>query len=257
MGRGLFETPRARRLKVFSKELHFMRTPRHLRGIIDLIKRNRDEDRQTIMLRAARLRNEDWHLGTLDLNVPQTVDKVLNSVDFAVEVWLLRRFNTAEMLTLRDLQQLGDFVIQPTDNILEHLLKSLQRSEIVRRDDQNLGFVAPTQRRKEPQIVKAYRERFQRSLQSRELMGIDPNAGRLLPVGSKRALVYDYWLSQLVVLEYEFENYLPRTFRQFVRASLRYHEWTIYWAITVIILLLALISTLAGVMCAIVGGFAL
>ncbi|UQC84432.1 uncharacterized protein CLUP02_09929 [Colletotrichum lupini] len=194
------------------------------------------------------------------------------------------------MFTLRDLQQIGDFIIQPTDNIFEHLLvrrhkdretrltlyvffhvsalKKLRYWNLTRNGShfndpkfldetiQTLALLLPRNDAKSLKWFKTYCEKFQRSLPSPELNGIDPKAGLLLPVGSKRAEDYNYWLSRLMTLEKEYENYSPRTLRQFMRARRRYRDWTIYW-VTVTALLLALISTAAGIVSAFVGGFAL
>lgn len=121
---------------------------------------------------------------------------------------------------------------------------------------QTLALLLPRNDAKSLKWFKTYCEKFQRSLPSPELNGIDPKAGLLLPVGSKRAKDYNYWLSRLMVLEKEYENYSPRTLRQFMRARRRYRDWTIYW-VTVTALLLTLISTAAGIVSAFVGGFAL
>ncbi|KAK1654954.1 hypothetical protein BDP81DRAFT_416906 [Colletotrichum phormii] len=104
---------------------------------------------------------------------------------------------------------------------------------------------------------KSYRKKFQRSLpsKSKSLSGIDPHAGQM-PVGSRRAADYNYWLPRLLELEKEFLNYSPRTLGQFLRDHRRYRNWTLYW-VGLVALVLTLISSMTGVVSAVVGGLAL
>lgn len=87
------------------------------------------------------------------------------------------------------------------------------------------------------------------------MSGIDPRAGQL-PVASRQAANYNYWLPRLLELEKEFLNYSPRTLRQFLRDRRRYRDWTLYW-VGLVALVLTLISSLTGVASAVVGGLAL
>ncbi|KAI3531197.1 hypothetical protein CSPX01_14330 [Colletotrichum filicis] len=259
-------------------------------------------------------------------------DEVYNSIDFAVEVLLLHRFNTAgesrlpgehdfkwdlenttitqacrsilpqqkpfpdnkvfgHTFILRDFQEFGDFVIQPTDNILEHLLVQKHKrrpnrltllvffhvSAIERLQDwnetlspeyfidpnfvketlQTLSLLLPSNDLDSLDWFKRYHRKFQRNLprRVRSLSGIDPRAGQL-PVTSRQAASYNYWLPRLLELEKEFLNYSPRTLRQFLRDRRRYRDWTLYW-VGLVALVLTLISSLTGVASAIVGGLAL
>ncbi|KAK1469649.1 hypothetical protein CMEL01_01416, partial [Colletotrichum melonis] len=251
---------------------------------------------------------------------------VYNSIDFAVDVWLLRRYNTAGLsrtpgehifawegadtpmtdafrlilpghqditspppdqvfpstLTLRDLHALGDFVIQPTDNLFQHLLVQKHRNRKMRptvyvffnvsaisklqtwneplngfleETLQTLALLLPSYDEHSQSWFMNYCKKMQRNLPSSSLPAIDRRAGRL-PFASRRKVGYYYWLPRLLDLEKEFANSSPRTLRQFLRDRRRYRELTLYW-VAVIALVLTLISSLTGVVSAIVGGLAL
>ncbi|KAK1505644.1 hypothetical protein CABS01_01112 [Colletotrichum abscissum] len=192
-------------------------------------------------------------------------------------------------LTLRDLHTLGDFVIQPTDNLLQHLLVQKHRNRKMRPtvyvffnvsaisklqtwneplngvhfDDpkfleetlQTLALLLPSYDEHTQSWFMKYCKKMQRNLPRNSLPAIDRRAGRL-PFASRRKVGYYYWLPRLLDLEKEFANSSPRTLRQFLRDRRRYRELTLYW-VAVIALVLTLISSLTGVVSAIVGGLAL
>lgn len=122
---------------------------------------------------------------------------------------------------------------------------------------QTVSLILPYNDLESIEWFKRYYQKFQRTLprRFRSLSGIDPRAGQL-PVASRQAVDYNYWLPRLLELEKEFLNYSPRTLRQFLRDRRRYRDWTLYW-VGLVALVLTLISSLTGVASAIVGGLAL
>ncbi|KXH58040.1 hypothetical protein CSAL01_11265 [Colletotrichum salicis] len=151
---------------VFSEGQHIIRTFRHLLDLVEMVKQNRNENREELGRLVVNL-CQRWVSPSNNNALPAVpIEHVYNSVDFAIEVWLMRRFNAAgeirppgergfawrderkttadafrsilpgykdpkfpppdkvfqNTFTLRDFQKFGDFIIQPTDNIFEHLL---------------------------------------------------------------------------------------------------------------------------------------
>ncbi|KAG7055753.1 putative dihydroorotase [Colletotrichum scovillei] len=328
-----------RKLEVFSENQHIIRTFRQLLELVEVVKQNGTEPRAEIGRLAVNLCTSRQWLPRSDINrLPTTlIDIVYNSIDFAIEILLLHRFNTTgesrppgehdfkwekedniivarrailpqqddsldskifdHTFTLRDFQEFGDFVIQPTDNILEHLLmqkhkkrpnritllvffhvsamerihdwnetlrpsqpggrRSFIDSDFIEETLQTVSLILPYNDLESIEWFKRYYQKFQRTLprRFRSLSGIDPRAGQL-PVASRQAVDYNYWLPRLLELEKEFLNYSPRTLRQFLRDRRRYRDWTLYW-VGLVALVLTLISSLTGVASAIVGGLAL
>ncbi|KAH8683864.1 hypothetical protein BGZ61DRAFT_534554 [Ilyonectria robusta] len=179
----------------------------------------------------------------------------------------------SDNFNLRDIHVLGDFVIQPTDNILQHLSVQKYRGRefrvtvfvffyanrvptpFINETLRTLALLLPPH---EPDVndwFSHYSAKMQRKMQRTRrrgrLLGIDPHA-RLQPGASRRVADYNYWRPRLLALEKAFADSSPRTLKQWWRDRRRTRDWATFW-VAALALLLALLSLLAGLVSTVFG----